>query len=258
MLRSRPGVPIAAQESARAGAGEPVSGSHAGWNGRYPRYLGHTGPLPGLCLISPNPWPISRLGSPRHVRADRCRAITVAFATATVLATMRWPQGYYLFILAAVVFTAATICYQHRRHRARTCFTFNLFQRTEQGCRACWPGCAGGRSMPGCPVRGLSARHPHVSFAPIIDTSFCMPIRTATRTRVCTGRHRMHWVFWRLLFQTVPRGGIKTCINQPGILRARHLDCAGRCMRVRESSGSQGTPTDITTSGSPGWAHAGW
>ena len=61
-----------------------------------------------------------RKGSPRHVRAGRWfyRAITVVFATATILAAMRWRQDYYLFIIGAVAFTAATIGYQHRRrHR---------------------------------------------------------------------------------------------------------------------------------------------
>jgi hypothetical protein len=64
---------------------------------------------------------IVRKGSPRHVRAGRWyyRAITVVFTTATVLAAMRWRQDYYLFILGAIAFTAATIGYQHRRrHRA--------------------------------------------------------------------------------------------------------------------------------------------
>ena len=63
---------------------------------------------------------LSRKGSPRHIRAGRWyyRAITVVFATATILAAMRWRQDYYLFILGAVAFTAATIGYQHRRrHR---------------------------------------------------------------------------------------------------------------------------------------------
>src|SRR5215467_14530953 len=61
-----------------------------------------------------------RKGSPRHIRAGRWyyRAITVVFATATVLAAMRWRQDYYLFIIGAVAFAAATIGYQHRRrHR---------------------------------------------------------------------------------------------------------------------------------------------
>ena len=61
-----------------------------------------------------------RKGSPRHIRAGRWyyRAITVVFASATVLAAMRWRQDYYLFIIGAVAFAAATIGYQHRRrHR---------------------------------------------------------------------------------------------------------------------------------------------
>ena len=63
---------------------------------------------------------LSRKGGSRHIRAGRWyyRAITVVFVTATVLAAMRWPQDYYLFIIGAVAFTAATIGYQHRRrHR---------------------------------------------------------------------------------------------------------------------------------------------
>ncbi len=61
-----------------------------------------------------------RKGSPRHIRAGRWyyRAITVVFVTATVLAAMRWRQDYYLFIIGAVAFGAATVGYQHRRrHR---------------------------------------------------------------------------------------------------------------------------------------------
>src|SRR6267154_2698057 len=63
---------------------------------------------------------LSRKGSLRHIQAGRWyyRAITVVFATATILAAMRWRQDYYLFIIGAVAFTAATIGYQHRRrHR---------------------------------------------------------------------------------------------------------------------------------------------
>ena len=63
---------------------------------------------------------LSRKGSPRHIRAGRWfyRAITVVFATATILAAMRWRQDYYLFIIGTVAFIAATIGYQHRRrHR---------------------------------------------------------------------------------------------------------------------------------------------
>ncbi len=61
-----------------------------------------------------------RKGSPRHIRAGRWyyRAITVVFATATILAAMRWRQDYHLFIIGAVAFAAATVGYQHRRrHR---------------------------------------------------------------------------------------------------------------------------------------------
>jgi hypothetical protein len=61
-----------------------------------------------------------RKGSPQHIRAGRWYylAITVVFVTATVLAALRWRQDYYLFIIGAVAFTAATIGYQHRRrHR---------------------------------------------------------------------------------------------------------------------------------------------
>jgi hypothetical protein len=62
---------------------------------------------------------LARKGSPRHIRSGRWyyRAITVVFATATVLAAMRWRQDYYLFIIGTIAFTAATIGYQHRRRR---------------------------------------------------------------------------------------------------------------------------------------------
>jgi hypothetical protein len=63
---------------------------------------------------------IARKGRSRHIQAGRWyyRAITVVFATATILAAMRWRQDYDLFILGAAAFTAATIGYQHRRrHR---------------------------------------------------------------------------------------------------------------------------------------------
>lgn len=61
-----------------------------------------------------------RKGSPRHVRAGRWyyRAITIVFVTAAVLAAMRWGQDYYLFLIGAVAYTAATAGYLHRRrHR---------------------------------------------------------------------------------------------------------------------------------------------
>jgi len=63
---------------------------------------------------------LSRKGSPRHIRAGRWYygAISTVFATAIALAAMRWRQDYYLFLIGAVAFTAATIGYQHRRrHR---------------------------------------------------------------------------------------------------------------------------------------------
>ena len=61
-----------------------------------------------------------RKGSDRHIHAGRWFywAITVVFATATILTAMRWRQDYHLFIIGTVAFTAATIGYQHRRrHR---------------------------------------------------------------------------------------------------------------------------------------------
>jgi hypothetical protein len=63
---------------------------------------------------------LTRKGSRRHIRAGRgyYRAITVVFATATLLAAMRWRQDYYLFLIGVAAFAAATIGYQHRRrHR---------------------------------------------------------------------------------------------------------------------------------------------
>jgi hypothetical protein len=63
---------------------------------------------------------LTRKGSRRHIRAGRWyySAISVVFTTATALAVMRWRQDYYLFIIGAIAFAAATIGYQHRRrHR---------------------------------------------------------------------------------------------------------------------------------------------
>lgn len=63
---------------------------------------------------------LTRKGSSRHIHAGHWyyRAITIVFATATVLAALRWRQDYYLFTIGAVAFIAATIGYQHRRrHR---------------------------------------------------------------------------------------------------------------------------------------------
>jgi hypothetical protein len=58
-------------------------------------------------------------GSRRHIRAGRVfyGAITAVFVTATVLAAMRWRQDYYLFIIGAVAFAAATAGFLHRRLR---------------------------------------------------------------------------------------------------------------------------------------------
>jgi hypothetical protein len=55
--------------------------------------------------------------SRRHIRAGRWyyRAITIVFATAVGLAVLRWAQDYYLVIIGAVAFTAATVGYLHRR-----------------------------------------------------------------------------------------------------------------------------------------------
>jgi hypothetical protein len=64
---------------------------------------------------------LTRKGSRRHIQAGRWyyRAISVVFVTAAILASMRWRQDYYLLIIGAAAFTAATIGYQHRRrHRA--------------------------------------------------------------------------------------------------------------------------------------------
>lgn len=62
---------------------------------------------------------LARKGSRRHIKAGQgyYRAITLVFATATILAAMRWRQDYRLFIIGAVAFTAATSGYQHRRRR---------------------------------------------------------------------------------------------------------------------------------------------
>jgi hypothetical protein len=63
---------------------------------------------------------LTRKGSRGHVRVGRgfYRVLTVVFATAAVLAAMRWRQDYYLLIIGAVALAAATAGYQHRRrHR---------------------------------------------------------------------------------------------------------------------------------------------
>jgi hypothetical protein len=63
---------------------------------------------------------LARKGRPRHIRAGRWYylAVTTVFATAAGLAIMRWSQDYYLLIIGAVAFAAATTGYLHRRrHR---------------------------------------------------------------------------------------------------------------------------------------------
>jgi hypothetical protein len=63
---------------------------------------------------------LTRKGSARHVRYGRryFAAISVVFATATALAVLRWREDYYLFLLGALAFTAATVGYLYRRrHR---------------------------------------------------------------------------------------------------------------------------------------------
>jgi hypothetical protein len=53
---------------------------------------------------------VSRRGGARHVRFGRWyyRAVVVVFATATVLAVLRWRQDWHLFALGAVAFVAGT------------------------------------------------------------------------------------------------------------------------------------------------------
>ena len=63
---------------------------------------------------------VSRKGTARHVRAGRWyyRALTLAFASASVLAIVCWRQDYELFIIGAIAFTAAFTGRRHRRqHR---------------------------------------------------------------------------------------------------------------------------------------------
>ena len=63
---------------------------------------------------------LARKGSPRHIRAGRWSTGRSPWSSPPppLLAAMRWAQDYYLFILGAMAFTAATIGYLHRRrHR---------------------------------------------------------------------------------------------------------------------------------------------
>jgi hypothetical protein len=62
---------------------------------------------------------LARKGGHRHIRAGRWYylSISMVFATAAGLAAMRWAQDYYLLIIGAIAFIAATAGYLHRRLR---------------------------------------------------------------------------------------------------------------------------------------------
>jgi hypothetical protein len=62
---------------------------------------------------------LTRKGGLQHMRAGRWyyRAISAVFATAAALAAMRLAQDWYLLVLGAVAFAAATAGYLHRRFR---------------------------------------------------------------------------------------------------------------------------------------------
>jgi hypothetical protein len=63
---------------------------------------------------------LARKGSTRHVRLGRWyyAAITVVFATAAILAALRWREDWDLLLLGALAYTAATAGLLHRRrHR---------------------------------------------------------------------------------------------------------------------------------------------
>jgi hypothetical protein len=63
---------------------------------------------------------ITPKGSARHVRAGRWyyRALCVVFATALVLAALRWRQDYQFALIGAVAFGAGSFGVRHRRrHR---------------------------------------------------------------------------------------------------------------------------------------------
>jgi hypothetical protein len=63
---------------------------------------------------------ITPKGSARHVRAGRWyyRALCVVFATALVLAALRWRQDYQFALIGAVAFAAGSFGVWHRRrHR---------------------------------------------------------------------------------------------------------------------------------------------
>ena len=64
----------------------------------------------------------------RHLQAGRryYRAITVLSGTGAALAIMRWREDAYLLVIAAVMFTAATIGVRARRRRNRAGDTIHI------------------------------------------------------------------------------------------------------------------------------------
>ncbi|HEV8221935.1 MAG TPA: hypothetical protein VGQ05_16810 [Streptosporangiaceae bacterium] len=64
----------------------------------------------------------------RHLQAGRryYRAITVLSGTGAALAVMRWREDAYLLVIAAVMFTAATIGVRARRRRNRAGDTIHI------------------------------------------------------------------------------------------------------------------------------------
>jgi len=64
----------------------------------------------------------------RHLQAGRryYRAITVLSGTGAALAVMRWREDAYLLVIAAVMFTAATIGVRARRRRGRAGDTIHI------------------------------------------------------------------------------------------------------------------------------------
>ena len=62
---------------------------------------------------------LSRKGGRRHMRMGRWyyAAITVVFATAAVLAALRWREDWDLFVLGALAYACATLGYLNRRRR---------------------------------------------------------------------------------------------------------------------------------------------
>jgi len=64
----------------------------------------------------------------RHLQAGRryYRAITVLSVTGAALAIMRWREDAYLLVIAAVMFTAATIGVRARRRRGRAGGTIHI------------------------------------------------------------------------------------------------------------------------------------